>query len=264
MVDIGWGSNHSVFLAREKDTIKQERKLLTCGYEGCLGVFEVNEDEYRLQSVQIPELSDYDKIEFIIWRFNSSAILDNDNNLYYWGDDFDGFRERIPEKKNLFEERIVDLSFGFRHAVFLLENGDVYTWGDGTYGELSSAFKMHDSKAPTKINYFKKNNIQIIKVEAGSRHSLFLDNKGNVYGSGLTKGKNNNTERIHSPMLLEDISDFEIIDIFAGDTTSYAIDWNGIPYKWGGVVGKFEIISDISGRYISQVVTGNNNMIALA
>lgn len=93
----------------------------------------MNEDEYRLQTVEIPDLKDYDKIEYLICKFNSSAVLDDENNLYYWGDDFDGFRERVPEKKNLFGKRIVDISFGFRHAVALLEDGSVYTWGDGTH-----------------------------------------------------------------------------------------------------------------------------------
>ena len=95
------------------------------------------------------------------------------------------------------------------------------------------------------------NNIEIIKVEAGERHSLFLDNKGNVYGWGLTKGASN-TERIHSPIKIEDISDFDWIDIFWGEASSYAIDSSGIPYKWDGVTGKLEAISDVSGRYISQ------------
>jgi alpha-tubulin suppressor-like RCC1 family protein len=81
--------------------------------------------------VRIPELDDTDKIEFLICKFNSSAVLDSDNNLYYWGDDFDGFRERIPEKKELFDQRIVDISFGYRHALILLEDGSVYSWGDG-------------------------------------------------------------------------------------------------------------------------------------
>jgi len=51
--------------------------------------------------------------------------------LYYWGDDFDGFRKRVPEKKNYFEKRIVDLSFGLRHAIMLLEDGGIYILGDG-------------------------------------------------------------------------------------------------------------------------------------
>lgn len=134
VIDIGCGSNHTVFIVRDRNYEDNERKILTCGYHGCLGVLDVNEDEYRLQTVKIPSLDDYDKIEFLICKFNSSAVLDNENNLYYWGDDFDGFRERVPEKKKMFgDKRIVDISFGFRHAVALLEDGSVYTWGDGKF-----------------------------------------------------------------------------------------------------------------------------------
>ena len=97
-IDIGCGSNHTVFMALLKIGKDITRKLLTCGYHGCLGVIDVNEDTHQLQQVYIPDLADYDKIEYLICKFNSSAVLDDDNNLYYWGDDFDGFRERIPEK----------------------------------------------------------------------------------------------------------------------------------------------------------------------
>ena len=263
VLDIGWGSLHSVFYAKEKETIKKEKRILTWGYEGCLGVNDVNENDYNLQSVVFPDLANLEDIKFLICKFNSSAILDVDGNFYYWGDDFDGFRERTPEKKDIFKYKIADISFGFRHAVVLLENGDVYTWGDGTYGEISKDSKLLESTDPIKINYFKKNNIEIIKVEAGERHSLFLDNKGNVYGCGLTKKDNNETERVYAPIKLDDISDLDIIDIFWGESTSYAIDSNGIPYKWEGIKGDFEVISDANGRYIYQVAVGNNNIVIL-
>lgn len=119
-----------------------------------------------------------------------------------------------------------------------------------------------------KLSYFSNNDIKIVKVEAGCRHSLFLDSKGNVYGYGLTKVKNHNTERIYSPIELENISDLTqgsgCIDIFAGDTESVAIDSNGLPYKWEGVTGKYEIIEDVGGKYILECVVGNQNIIILA
>jgi hypothetical protein len=264
IVDIGAGSNHSVFLAIFKQSNSGHREILTCGYHGCLGVLDANEDTNELQNVKIPDLDDYDKIDYLICKFNSSAVLDNENNLYYWGDDFDGFRERIPEKKVLFDSNIVDISFGFRHAVALLETGDVYTWGDGTYGEINSLFSLSDESKPIKINYFNDNNIDIIKVEAGCRHSIFLDKKGNVYGCGLTKGDDHKTERIIGVIKLDDVSDFNCIDVFSGETANIAIDQNGVPFKWEGVTGKYEIISDVSGRYIHEVNVSNRNLIILA
>lgn len=133
VIDVGCGSNNSVFLVRDLHRTDNHRKILTCGYHGCLGVRDVNEDEFRFQDVKIPDLDDYDKIEFLICKFNSCAVLDSDSNLYYWGDDFDGFRKRVPEKKNYFEKRIVDLSFGLRHAIMLLEDGGIYILGDGKF-----------------------------------------------------------------------------------------------------------------------------------
>lgn len=96
-------------------------------------------------------MPDFDQIEYLICKFNSNAVIDHDNNLYYWGDDFDGFRARVPEKKVLFDHNIIDISFGFRHAVTLLETGEVYTWGDGTYGEINTAFSDPDEVKPVKI-----------------------------------------------------------------------------------------------------------------
>lgn len=54
------------------------------------------------------------------------------------------------------------------------------------------------------------------------------------------------------------------MDIFAGDVHNVAIDANGLPYKWEGVAGKYEVIEDVGGRYIAEVVVGNENIIILA
>jgi hypothetical protein len=55
-----------VFIAIARDGANQSRQLLTCGYHGCLGVNNVNEDEFRLNRVIIPDLPDLDRIEFLI------------------------------------------------------------------------------------------------------------------------------------------------------------------------------------------------------
>jgi alpha-tubulin suppressor-like RCC1 family protein len=52
----------------------------------------------------------------------------------------------------------------------------------GGFGEFSSKVQIADPSVPMKLRYFSENNIQIVKVEAGARHSLFLDSEGKVYG----------------------------------------------------------------------------------
>lgn len=55
-----------MFIAIAKDGSNQSRQLLTCGYHGCLGVNNINEDDHCLNRVLIPDLPDLDKIEFLI------------------------------------------------------------------------------------------------------------------------------------------------------------------------------------------------------
>lgn len=52
----------------------------------------------------------------------------------------------------------------------------------GGFGEFSSKAQIADPSVPMKLRYFSENDIQIVKVEAGARHSLFLDSEGKVYG----------------------------------------------------------------------------------
>lgn len=56
--------------------------------------------------------------------------------MYFWGDYYDGFKIKTPEFKCDFEDKLIDISFGLKHALVLLENRKVFSWGDGTYGEL--------------------------------------------------------------------------------------------------------------------------------
>jgi len=56
--------------------------------------------------------------------------------MYFWGDYFDGFKIKQPELLYDFEHRLIDISFGLKHALALLDNYSVLSWGDGTYGEL--------------------------------------------------------------------------------------------------------------------------------
>ena len=66
VIDIGCGSNHSVFIVTEKDDENATRKIFACGYHGCLGVDNVNEDDHNFHQILIPGISDYDNIEFLI------------------------------------------------------------------------------------------------------------------------------------------------------------------------------------------------------
>ena len=76
------------------------------------------------------------QIDHLVVKFNSSAVIDEMYNCYYWGSYYDGELKQTPEKIMNFEARLIDFSLGLKHAIALVEGGEVYTWGDGSYGEL--------------------------------------------------------------------------------------------------------------------------------
>ncbi|CAI2367032.1 unnamed protein product [Moneuplotes crassus] len=252
VLDIGCGTSHTVLLVRKRENKFSECEILTCGYHGCLGIDLINKDRDEFKEVLIPGLTNFDKIQFLICKFDSNVIIDSDNNIYYWGDELDTFRTRVPGKRNWFRKRIVDLSFGFRHALFLLEDGSIW---------------KIDSEGINKIEDKILEKIKILKVEAGSRHSLFLDSEGRVYGIGITKLENHNTETKKRLTECEDLTDItddsNCVDVFAGDGNSCAIDSDGIPYRWDGVTGKIEIIENLGGKYILQIYLANQNIVAV-
>ena len=87
--------------------------------------------------------------------------------MYFWGDYYDGFKIKTPELIYDFEDKLIDISFGLKHALALLDNGKVYSWGDGSYGELGQG-KAFMIPCPKEIKFFSEEKIQIVKVEAGS------------------------------------------------------------------------------------------------
>jgi alpha-tubulin suppressor-like RCC1 family protein len=62
-----------------------------------------------------------------------------------------------------------------------LEKGDIFTVGDNNHGQLGNheLFPIH---SPIKVNLTE--DLRFKKVSAGFQHSLFLSDKGEVYGCG--------------------------------------------------------------------------------
>ncbi|PWV07270.1 hypothetical protein C3747_103g160 [Trypanosoma cruzi] len=74
---------------------------------------------------------------------------------------------------------------GFNHTVLQLTCGSLFAFGSNTWGELGIGSTVSPME-PTRIQYFEKRGIKIIKVAAGNSFSLFLSNDGRVYGCGAT------------------------------------------------------------------------------
>ncbi|XP_011298818.1 ultraviolet-B receptor UVR8 [Fopius arisanus] len=74
--------------------------------------------------------------------------------------------------------KFVDVACGFDHSIILADNGDVYSMGMGTRGQLGHG-DLEDCDEPTLIEALA--GLNVIQIAAGGWHNAALTNDGDVY-----------------------------------------------------------------------------------
>eukprot|EP00501_MAST-03F_sp_TOSAG23-6_P002659 GSMAST32.ASY1.ANO1.2805.1 assembled CDS len=120
-----------------------------------------------------------------------SMALTGDGTLYTWGDgekgnlghgDFEF--QFVPKKVNLnYLKNIVQISAGSSHSFAVAADGIVYSWGDGSCGELGHGI-CDIQTLPKQIVALK--GIHIVEVCAGNRQSLVRTKDGDILHFGVS------------------------------------------------------------------------------
>ena len=129
-----------------------------------------------------------------------SLFLCQDGSVYASGDgeygeygvlgdgrtDFHQEGTPIPiDTSNMEGKRVIQVAAGYRHSLFLCEDGSVYASGEGLYGVLGNGrTDFHQEGTPIPIDTTNMKGKRVIQVVAGYLHSLFLCEDGSVYASG--------------------------------------------------------------------------------
>eukprot|EP01029_Cantina_marsupialis_P020059 TRINITY_DN4675_c0_g1_i1.p1 TRINITY_DN4675_c0_g1~~TRINITY_DN4675_c0_g1_i1.p1 ORF type:complete len:505 (+),score=208.73 TRINITY_DN4675_c0_g1_i1:69-1583(+) len=123
-----------------------------------------------------------------------SAALDVDGTAYTWGCNDDGAlgregtcREPLPVK---FDEKVVELTCGDNHTLFLLENGQVMACGSfkGKDGHLG--FSMEDTriqKDPVPVEIKCRKGDKIVQIFSGDNHCAAISEEGHLYTWGYSE-----------------------------------------------------------------------------
>ncbi|MHB1452868.1 MAG: RCC1 domain-containing protein [Saccharofermentanales bacterium] len=121
------------------------------------------------------------------------------------------------------------ISAGLYHTVLLNESGEVYAWGDNSFGQLGIG-STDNKEIPMKVEGLT----DVVMVSAGAYHTLALTSSGDIYAWGRnTYGQigNGATSICISPVRVEDIP--PVLEISAGAFHSIALAINGSVYTWG-------------------------------
>jgi len=140
-------------------------------------------------------------------------------------------------------EKVVSVRCGCNHTMCLTENGEVFTWGYGKDGSLGHG-NGDNVDLPKEVEYFKKNNIKIEKIECGDYFSLCLSSDGQLYSFGqnsfgqLGLGQITQQLKVNVPTQIS-FGNKLIKYIFAGEDHAAFITSEGEGYIWGyGVDGR--------------------------
>ncbi|MBO5478752.1 MAG: cadherin-like beta sandwich domain-containing protein [Clostridia bacterium] len=183
---------------------------------------------------------------------NLSIALDENGKLYVWGKDYSsipmrviltdkvvdisgkiiltekGFVYYLSDLENRIEtlNNIAKISCGFDHYLALSTNGEVYSWGNNTYGQLGTSFV---TSIPKKI----ANNV--VEISAGKYTTILKTEDGKVYRSGNNADGQIGLESVTKSSELQELLEVDNIEsISAGEgTNTSVVDTDGFIWNTG-------------------------------
>jgi alpha-tubulin suppressor-like RCC1 family protein len=154
------------------------------------------------------------------WIQTQSVLGDGNTNGY----------STTPVQESTHSTEWVDVQAGANFTVALKSNGEIWTWGDNSYGQLGNGTYV-DSLVPIKVPILYRD---WKKISAFGPHVLALRSNGELWAWGKNDlgelGIGNNTNQ-SSPLRVGSSSDW--IDVMSGGHHSLALKANGEIWAWG-------------------------------
>uniref|UniRef100_A0A6B2KZA5 RCC1-like domain-containing protein n=1 Tax=Arcella intermedia TaxID=1963864 RepID=A0A6B2KZA5_9EUKA len=232
-------------------TLNTEISLISCGGEhsvaiddcnvyvwgssrrGQLGIQSSSEKE-RLTPIRMDKLSGHKFIKIECGYFFTVALTTD--GLYLWGDLMNSKEEIVysPVKVQIDFIRISQLSCGYSHVAILTTNGEVWTFGNGSYGQLGHE-DLSNQENPKLVESLCGKNIR--SISCGSLHTVAVTDLGNVSTWGSSHkgclGYPSTSPHQVSPKLVSGLRGKNIIQAFAGHTHTIVTTENDEVYVWG-------------------------------
>ena len=175
-----------------------------------------------------------------------SMALDKNGNLWTWGSNMfgklgNGTNEdsNIPiQVTNSLGTKFIQIAAGFHHSLALDEEGNLWTWGSNSSGQLGDGTNKN-SNVPIKITNSK--GTKFVYITASSDHTLAIDENGSIWAWGCNDGGqlgNGTMQESHIPVQL--ITSTQFTQVSTSYLHSLAIDKDGNLWAWGNNgYGKF-------------------------
>lgn len=194
--------------------------------------------------------------------------------VYSWGAGNLGHREPseiVPEPQRVYDEGGLDdevvtaVAVSGSHTVVLSQDGDLYTWGTGSSGQLGDGvFHQSTQNRPRKVltegtPIAEKT---ITQIAAGRVHTMALSADGRLFAWGqnssgqLGDGSSMDRNRPTAVVMNGALAGKTVVAIATRNDTSFALTADGLVFSWGsglsGLYGAGEASS--SWRFEPQMI----------
>ncbi|XP_040822998.1 probable E3 ubiquitin-protein ligase HERC3 isoform X2 [Ochotona curzoniae] len=263
--EVACGGNHSVFLL-------EDGEVYTCGLntKGQLGhEREGNKPE------QIGALADQHIVHVACGESHSLALSDR-GQLFSWGAGSDGQLglmttedsvavPRLIQKLN--QQTILQVSCGNWHCLALAADGQFFTWGKNSHGQLGLGKEFPSQTSPQRVRSLE--GIPLAQVAAGGAHSFALSLSGAVFGWGMNNagqlGLSDEKDR-ESPCHVKLLRTQKVVYISCGEEHTAVLTKSGGVFTFGagscGQLGHDSMNDEVNPRRVLELMGSEVTQIA--
>jgi len=168
--------------------------------------------------------------------WHTAAITDG-GEVYTWGDGTNGKLGHGDETEHLAptlvqslaNHRIIQIACGDFHSAVLTDAGEVYTWGEGNYGQLGHGASVTTYTKPLLVGQ-PLQGCHVIKIACGSNHTAALTEKGQLYTWGYgSNGRLGHGDEVDQkvPRLVTTMQGKKVREVACGGSHSAAMIVHG-------------------------------------
>ncbi|ETV89424.1 hypothetical protein H257_00711 [Aphanomyces astaci] len=275
VVQIACGSGHTVVLDDKGDVYTWGR-----GDDGRLGH---GDNGWKFVPRLVESLQTKQIKQVTCGSYHTAAVTVS-GELYTWGGGMYGklghgneVGHSVPYLVETLSNLKVDqVACGSRHTVVLLQNSDVYTWGDKENGVSGQGDTDGHQYLPCAVEELKNKGIK--QIAACGFHTAALSDKGELYTFGEGKfgrlGHNNERNQIVAKVV-DTLVSSPIRQVACGGFHTAAVSESGEVYTWGGgehgqlghgdKVNKTipSLVEKLNDRVVVQITCGWSHTVAL-